>query len=663
MDDLMVAPGGALRALDDEGRVGGYLVLYGSPEERELDGYYFSPACDFGPHDGDGAYCLFHHGIAVHPALQDLAERQFKSLRTERQELGLWAETVLDLADEYEREVHALIVAGRLGWSAGAAPHLIRSAEGGEFVQFPIAEGSITPSPQQPRSKVIALRSLLEEGLEVDAATVAAMVQAFRPQAGSSEEPAADAATAVEPTPPVPAELAPIRTHTQQEVNIMDQQTAMTPADQGRAAPLQDLQDPVVQGAQNFDEVAIRAIAAQVAQEMGISQRGGVVTPQQVTSMSQGQIMDALAPRLDEPALRGIVEQVTDRIWARMQALPALQTGGFQTGRVPGVEAGDEAAVAALRAWNQYLSKGPGGLTPELRATLQVDQDVGGGYLTAPEKWMALLIKAVDNYVHVRQRATVHPVEGADSLGVPTLDTNVSDPTWTSELSIGSEDTGVEFGKRALHPHPLAKYIKVSKTLLRRSRLGIDALIRDRLAYKFAVAMENGFLNGTGAGQPLGLFTASAQGISTGRDVTMSAVVADVVNGDDLIDSQYTLKQQYWTNSAWIMHRDLAKTIRKLKTTTDYIWVPRFGESPATILGFPYLLSEYAPNTFTANQYIAVLGDLSFYWIADAMNTMEVQVLVELYAATNQNAYIGRMESDGMPVLEEAFVRLKMAAA
>ncbi len=40
---------------------------------------------------------------------------------------------------------------------------------------------------------------------------------------------------------------------------------------------------------------------------------------------------------------------------------------------------------------------------------------------------------------------------------------------------------------------------------------------------------------------------------------------------------------------------------------------------------------------------------------------MEVQRLVELYAATNQVGLIGRMESDGMPVLEEAFARVKLA--
>jgi hypothetical protein len=36
--------------------------------------------------------------------------------------------------------------------------------------------------------------------------------------------------------------------------------------------------------------------------------------------------------------------------------------------------------------------------------------------------------------------------------------------------------------------------------------------------------------------------------------------------------------------------------------------------------------------------------------------------LQELYAETNQIGLIGRLESDAMPVLEEAFVRVKLGS-
>jgi len=104
------------------------------------------------------------------------------------------------------------------------------------------------------------------------------------------------------------------------------------------------------------------------------------------------------------------------------------------------------------------------------------------------------------------------------------------------------------------------------------------------------------------------------------------------------------------------------KNITKLKDGEgQYIWREsvRVGE-PDRLLGQPVMMSEYAPNTFTTGLYVGLLGDFSFYWIADSLS-MQIQRLVELYAGNNQIGFIGRQETDGMPVLEEAFARVTLA--
>ena len=93
----------------------------------------------------------------------------------------------------------------------------------------------------------------------------------------------------------------------------------------------------------------------------------------------------------------------------------------------------------------------------------------------------------------------------------------------------------------------------------------------------------------------------------------------------------------------------------------NYLWKAGLDKNPATLLGFPCYISEYAPNTFTASQYVAILGDFRFYWICDALN-MQIQRLTELYAVSNQTGFIVRSETDGAPVLPEAFVRIQLAA-
>lgn len=301
----------------------------------------------------------------------------------------------------------------------------------------------------------------------------------------------------------------------------------------------------------------------------------------------------------------------------------------------------------------------------ELR-NLQMDLDTAGGFLVTPQEFAARLIAAVDDLVYIRQMATVFTLASAATLGIPSRDADIADSDWTPELLTGSEDTALAFGKRELQPHPLAKRIKVSNKLLRAGALDAEAIVRDRLAYKFGITQEKAFLTGSGVQQPLGIFTAASQGISTARDVQTGS--SSNFTADGLIEAKYTLKPQYWKNARWMFHRSGIKLIRKLKDSNgQYLWSTAgvgIGQAPITsdagasdmLLDLPVILSEYVPSTFTTGLYVGCLGDFSFYWIADALS-IQIQRLVELYAATNQTGFIARAEMDGMPVLEEAFVR------
>ncbi|MFY1669500.1 phage major capsid protein [Plantactinospora sp. WMMB334] len=320
---------------------------------------------------------------------------------------------------------------------------------------------------------------------------------------------------------------------------------------------------------------------------------------------------------------------------------------------------------ARMAAFRQYLIGGRGSLNPEQARALQAGSDPEGGYLVAPQKWVTELIQRLDDEVFIRRWATVETLTEAASLGVPTLDTDLNDADWTTELGTGSQDDSLRFGKRELTPQPLAKRVKISRKLLRLTSGRAEDIVRDRLAYKFAVTQEKAFLIGDGVKKPLGVFTASSMGVSTGRDVTVGDISSDEqdINADGLIDMKYTLKAGYLARARWIFHRDTVKRIRKLKDLEgQYIWRPGLEtDRPDTILDLPFGMSEFAPNTYTDGQYVAALGDWKKYWIVDALD-MEVQRLVELYAETNQVGFIGRLETDGMPVLEEAFVRGKVVA-
>lgn len=315
---------------------------------------------------------------------------------------------------------------------------------------------------------------------------------------------------------------------------------------------------------------------------------------------------------------------------------------------------------AVYMAFRSYLQTGI--VSPELR-DLAAGVDASGGYLFAPEQFTNELIREIDDAVFVRRLARKFTLTTSDSLGAPVLDTDLSDPDWTAEVGAVTADTSLAFGKRSLTPNQLTKLIKVSMKLLRITAGTAEQLVRERLAAKFAAAFENNFLNGDGSGKPLGVFVADANGISAARDVS-DGNTTTAISADSLIAAKYALKQQYRNGAQWIFHRDVLKEIAKLKDNDgQYIWRPGLAAGqPDTILNLPVNESEYAPNTLTAGAYVGILGNFRYYWIADLFG-FEIQRLNELYAANNQVGFIGRMWSDGAPVLESAFARIQMAAS
>jgi HK97 family phage major capsid protein len=381
-------------------------------------------------------------------------------------------------------------------------------------------------------------------------------------------------------------------------------------------------------------------------------------------------------------------DQLTDKIKAeeRHQQIAAFQKAVPDEVVVVDDKTGKTLAkgndVPAMKAWNNFLMKGEGKTGdddikliraasvfehPDFRGKgLAIGDPVDGGYLVAPMQWINEMIKELNALMAIRSISRTFTVADASSLGVPNLDTDLDDFDWTTELDAGELDD-IDVGKRTLTPHPLAKRVQISKSLLRKAMMDPEALVRERAQYKLSRTQEKAFMTGSGAQRPLGVFTASTDGIPTTQDFTSAA--SGVVDGDDMIDAVATLESQYLTRATWVLHRLWLAYIRKLKDDAgNYIWTPYdfqgkaiVGANPGTILGLPYRLSEDAPSTVSAGNYAAVLGDFQYYWIVDAL-TMQVQVLTEIAARTNQNEYHFRSETDAAPVLKKAFIRLKMKA-
>lgn len=293
-----------------------------------------------------------------------------------------------------------------------------------------------------------------------------------------------------------------------------------------------------------------------------------------------------------------------------------------------------------------------------------ISKDDKGGYL-APVMMTARLIKFVDDNVFMRQLATVlPPIPNAVSLGAVSYDTDPGDGDWTAEVPASdiSEDDGMTFGKRELRPHLLTKLIKASMKFLQTAAMlpgGAANFIGDRLGYKFGITEEKAFLTGDGNQKPLGVFVASNDGISTGRDYTCAS--STDFTADEVINALYALKVQYQNRATGLFSREFVRRLRTKKTGDgQYLWQPGLvAGQPDRVLGRPYVQSEFVPTTYTAGLYVGMWADFSWYWIQDAMG-LTIQRLMELFQLRNQIGMLARKETDAMPVLEEAFSRIKL---
>jgi HK97 family phage major capsid protein len=324
-------------------------------------------------------------------------------------------------------------------------------------------------------------------------------------------------------------------------------------------------------------------------------------------------------------------------------------------------------------AWNTYLKQGDYRNLMKIRNTMRSDEDERGGYFVASEQFATEMLKEVDDATHVQQFSRVYVVRKAKSLGVGKRTSKFSAWNWGSELHDVSEhmDESLKYGKRKLEPHYVSGAARISRDLLRSSVMPIESMVIGEAKIDLAELLETAYLFGHGAQMPLGVFVPSNEGISTARDV--ASIAADV-NTDDgelatthfgfntFIRAKYNQKLRYRYRSRWMLHRNTIAKVSQIRDNEgQYIWQPsKIVGDPDTILGLPVDESEWVPNTYTASNYFGILADWSFYWIVFSLE-FEMQRLVEIRARNNQVEYLMRSKLDAMPMLEEAFTRLKFA--
>jgi HK97 family phage major capsid protein len=314
---------------------------------------------------------------------------------------------------------------------------------------------------------------------------------------------------------------------------------------------------------------------------------------------------------------------------------------------------------ALVRAWRGYL-RGDNSQLSQIRAAQQVNPNVAGGFLV-PNAIAQEIIKPVDNPIFMRQISNVQQINA--NVAIPRQNTRLT-AYWQGETET-AVTSSVAVGQRDFKPHRVTVRTSASRLLIDQSVINVEQWLGGELDYASRLKEEDAAMQGNGVGQWLGIFTASADGIPTSRDVVSAGAS---IAADDIINTIMNVKATVRDRGSWVGSRQFVQLVMKLKDSANqYIFTESAGIGNVLAVGTPMFLkgrplyeSESAPTALTTGTYAAVFGDFNFYRIYDFMN-LSVQVLdQDPYASNGEYGYVMHKFSDGAPVLDEAFSRLRV---
>lgn len=276
---------------------------------------------------------------------------------------------------------------------------------------------------------------------------------------------------------------------------------------------------------------------------------------------------------------------------------------------------------------------------------LQEGVDADGGYLV-PEEYDSRLITKLEDGNIMRSLGHVITTSGEHKINIAATKPAAA---WIEEggaLTFGD----ATFDQILLDAHKLHVAIKVTEELLYDNAFGLENYIIDEFGKALANAEEDAFLNGTGTGQPLGLFAETGGGTVAKTVSTLTA--------DDIINLIYSLKRAYRKNASFIVNDQTIAAIRTFKDNNGaYMWQPSLVQGePDKLLGYSVHTSQFAPADAIA------FGDYSYYNIGDR-GTRSFKQLTELFAGNGMIGYVAKERVDGKLILPEAVQILKISGA
>jgi HK97 family phage major capsid protein len=288
-----------------------------------------------------------------------------------------------------------------------------------------------------------------------------------------------------------------------------------------------------------------------------------------------------------------------------------------------------------------------------------------GGYTVPPEFYTGILAIAAEDAILRNYGAWVQPMSSATFM-MPYLDITTAQAagitpffggvkmSWTAEAQTRTE-TEPAFKLFELKAWELSGYSVSSNVLLQDSAVGLEKLLMMLFGKAIAWYEDYAFLQGSGAGQPMGIKNSAAR-------ITVTRSAANAVAFADIAAMWANLLPASWGRCIWTFTPSVVPQLLQLKDGNNRAMFMTVESYPDTggggihqrpnwsLLGRPAIPTEKLPKLSTEGDIMLI--DPTLYVIGDRMS-IEIAASEHVNFLANQMTWRVVERVDGRPWLEK----------
>ena len=327
-----------------------------------------------------------------------------------------------------------------------------------------------------------------------------------------------------------------------------------------------------------------------------------------------------------------------------------------------------EQLAAIQRAGSPGGSTDPRLNTGETRAATGLSESMpsDGGFLIQ-DNFANMMIEKVFQTGLLAQRCRQMPISVGTSMKIPGIDetSRVAGSRWGGVRGYWADEatektaSKPKFRQIELNLHKLIGLCYATDELLQDAR-ALEAYIREAFADEFGFLIDDAIINGTGAGQPLGILNAGCV-VSVGEETGQAA---STIVYENILNMWSRLVANARADSAWFLNQDCEPQLGQMSlavgTGGQPVYLPAGGASSSpygSLFGRPVIPIEQCQTLGTTGDiYLASFGRGYIY---SQKGGMQSDMSIHVRFVYDESVFRFVLRIDGQPLLRSAITPYK----